>query len=107
MNACNSLDDLFLQILNANRLRPGPEGAQPASRRRRMTPLLAMVPILFAAGHAGMAQQPPSPVTVFSPSSGATGVPLNFSLSWSAPSTATAYDLYFGTSPSPPFFAYT
>jgi hypothetical protein len=65
------------------------------------------VPILFAAGHAGMAQQPPSPVTVFSPSSGATGVPLNFSLSWSAPSTATAYDLYFGTSPSPPFFAYT
>jgi hypothetical protein len=37
-----------------------------------------------------------------SPANGATGVPLMPTLSWSASTGATSYDVYFGTSSSPP-----
>jgi len=50
---------------------------------------------------------PPAAVTVFSPAQGVTGVALNASLTWGAAGGATSYDVYFGTSPSPPFVANT
>jgi hypothetical protein len=43
------------------------------------------------------------PVTVFSPAQDATGVALTTLLTWGAVSGAVSYDVYFGTSPSPPF----
>jgi hypothetical protein len=42
-----------------------------------------------------------------SPPNGAVGVPLNAALRWMASYGATSYDVYFGTSPTPPFAAYT
>lgn len=45
----------------------------------------------------------PGPVTIFSPAQGATGVSLSTALIWGAVTGATSYDVYFGTSPSPPF----
>ncbi len=44
----------------------------------------------------------PTPPTLLSPSDGATGVSLNPTLSWSAWSGATSYDVYFGTPYPPP-----
>jgi uncharacterized repeat protein (TIGR03803 family) len=46
---------------------------------------------------------PPSAPTLSSPANRATGVSLTPSLSWNAASGATSYDVYFGTSPTPPF----
>ena len=39
---------------------------------------------------------PPGPVTIFSPSQGATGVSLTPTLSWAPATGATSYDIYFG-----------
>ncbi len=48
-------------------------------------------------------QAPPVPV-LMSPVNGATGVPLNVSLTWnSTPSFVDVYDVYFGTSSTPPY----
>jgi hypothetical protein len=47
--------------------------------------------------------QAPSPVTTFSPAQGATGVSLTPALTWTAATGATSYDVYFGTSATPPF----
>lgn len=44
---------------------------------------------------------PPGPVTAFSPAQGATGVSLTPTLTWTAVSGVTSYDVYFGTSPTP------
>jgi subtilisin family serine protease len=44
---------------------------------------------------------PPAPV-LLSPASGATGVSTTTSVSWSASSGATSYDVYFGTASTPP-----
>ncbi len=49
----------------------------------------------------------PSPVTVFSPAQGATGVSTTPTLTWGAAALAASYDVYFGTSPIPPFVANT
>ncbi|HLJ51196.1 MAG TPA: hypothetical protein VKU01_34545 [Bryobacteraceae bacterium] len=46
---------------------------------------------------------PPSAVTVFTPSQGASGVGLNTALTWGAASGATSYDVYFGPANPPPF----
>jgi len=50
---------------------------------------------------------PLPPPTLISPANGATGVSLAPALSWSAASGATSYDVYFGTSFSPPLAANT
>ena len=42
-------------------------------------------------------------VTLSAPANGATGVSVTTMLSWSAASMATSYDVYFGTSATPPF----
>jgi Viral BACON domain len=44
----------------------------------------------------------PAPPTLVSPANGATAVSLTPLLSWSASSGATSYDVYFGTSATPP-----
>jgi hypothetical protein len=49
---------------------------------------------------------PPAPVDLV-PSNGAVGISTNATLSWTAVNGATSYDIYFGTSPSPPFLANT
>ena len=46
---------------------------------------------------------PPPCATTPSPANGATGVNTLTSLSWAAAAGATSYDVYFGTSPAPPF----
>jgi sugar lactone lactonase YvrE len=43
------------------------------------------------------------PVTLSAPANGATGVSVTSMLSWSAATQATSYDVYFGTSATPPF----
>ncbi len=69
----------------------------------------------FDSGHAGAiwasliltfksAGAVPGQVTLTSPSSGATGQSTTPTLSWSASSNATSYDLYLGTSNSPPVY---
>ncbi len=45
--------------------------------------------------------QPPGTPGNLAPANGVTGVPLTPSLTWSAASNATSYDVYFGTSSSP------
>lgn len=45
----------------------------------------------------------PAAATLSSPASGATGVAASTTLSWSATSGATSYDVYFGTATSPAF----
>jgi hypothetical protein len=50
---------------------------------------------------------PPAAVTNFSPPQGATGVSLTLILSWGAAAGATSYDIYFGTSTTPPFVGNT
>ncbi len=47
--------------------------------------------------------QAPAAVTIFSPAQGATGVSLTPTLTWTAATGATSYDIYFGTSPTAPF----
>ena len=44
----------------------------------------------------------PSPVTIFAPANGATGVSPSVTLTWGASSGATSYDVYLGTSSPPP-----
>jgi len=44
----------------------------------------------------------PPPVTTFSPSQGATGVSTTASVTWGAVTGATSYNVYLGTTPSPP-----
>ncbi len=44
----------------------------------------------------------PSPVTVVTPVSGTTNVPLNTTLTWQAPAGATSYNVSFGTTNPPP-----
>jgi len=46
-------------------------------------------------------------VTLLSPSNGATAQSVTPTLSWTSSSGATSYDLYLGTSSSPPFYANT
>lgn len=50
---------------------------------------------------------PPGPVTVFSPAQGASGVVLTPALIWGSVAGATSYDVYLGTSPTPPFVTNT
>ena len=45
---------------------------------------------------------PPSSPILVSPANGATGVSLTPTLSWNTSSGATSYNVYFGTSPTPP-----
>src|ERR1051326_5450434 len=47
--------------------------------------------------------QPPAPVVIFSPAQGATAVSVTTMVTWGASAGATNYDVYFGTTPSPPF----
>ena len=47
----------------------------------------------------------PAAPTGLSPANGATGVWLTPTLSWAASTWAGSYDIYFGTSTSPPFVA--
>ena len=49
----------------------------------------------------------PGPVTVFSPPQGASNVSLVPALTWTAAAGAASYDIYFGTSSSPPYVAST
>jgi M6 family metalloprotease-like protein len=49
------------------------------------------------------APQPPNAPSTPSPGDSATSVPINSLLSWTAGAGATWYDVYFGTSPAPPF----
>ena len=50
----------------------------------------------------------PGPVTVFSPPQGASNVSLVPALTWTASRlSAASYDIYFGTSSSPPYVAST
>jgi hypothetical protein len=44
----------------------------------------------------------PTCASLSAPSNGATGRPLNQVISWAATATATGYDVYFGTSATPP-----
>jgi hypothetical protein len=44
----------------------------------------------------------PTCASLSAPSNGATNRPLNQVISWGATATATGYDVYFGTSPTPP-----
>jgi len=53
------------------------------------------------------AGQLPAAVTIFSPGEGAAGVPLTTSLTWGAATGATSYDVYFGTSTTPPYVTNT
>ncbi len=53
----------------------------------------------FTVNQAGA---PPAAPTLVSPTNGATAVALTPSLSWSASSLATSYDVYFGISATPP-----
>jgi hypothetical protein len=46
---------------------------------------------------------PPPSVVLDSPKNGATGISRTPTLRWSVSKGATSYDVYFGTSPSPPF----
>jgi hypothetical protein len=50
---------------------------------------------------------PPPGVTLSSPANGATGVPTSVGLTWLAASGATSYDVYFGTSSTPPLVTNT
>jgi subtilisin family serine protease len=59
-----------------------------------------------ASGTASFTTQAVAPV-LLSPGNGAAGVPLTSALSWSASPGAASYDVYFGTSPSPPLAANT
>ena len=53
----------------------------------------------FTVNQAGL----PSPPVLSSPTNGAVAVSLTPALMWSGSSGATSYDVYFGTSPTPPF----
>jgi len=53
---------------------------------------------------AAASTAPPSAPTAVSPANGATGVSVEADLAWSS-SGATSYDVYFGTSSSPPAYA--
>jgi Putative binding domain, N-terminal len=53
----------------------------------------------FTVNQAGA---PPAAPTLVSPANGATAVSLTPLLTWSASSLATSYDIYFGTSATPP-----
>jgi hypothetical protein len=45
---------------------------------------------------------PPPCATLISPTNNSTGININQTLSWNSVSTATSYDVYFGTNSSPP-----
>ena len=45
---------------------------------------------------------PPPCATLVSPTNSSTGVNINQTISWNSVSTATSYDVYFGTNSSPP-----
>src|SRR5208283_102475 len=55
----------------------------------------------------GLFPPPPAAPELVSPDSGTTGISLTPALSWNAASGATSYDVYFGTSPSPPMVTNT
>jgi hypothetical protein len=55
----------------------------------------------------GLFGPPPSAPVLASPGNGATGVSLMPALSWTAASGAISYDVYFGTSPTPPLVTNT
>ena len=50
----------------------------------------------------GLLGPPPAAPVLVSPANGSTGVSLTPALSWTAASGAISYDVYFGTSPTPP-----
>lgn len=56
----------------------------------------------FLSLYAGASTAPGAPVLT-SPSNGATGVPATPTLSWTASTNATSYDVYFGATSSPAF----
>ena len=62
---------------------------------------------IFTVTEAGLSGSAPPAVTIFSPGQGATGVSVNSLLTWGAVSGATSYDVYLGTSVSPPFVTNT
>ncbi len=51
------------------------------------------------------ATTPPGCATGLIPANAATNIPKNTTLSWTAPSSAISYDVYFGTSPGAPMVA--
>jgi hypothetical protein len=55
----------------------------------------------------GLVGPPPAAPVLVSPGNGATGVSLTPALSWNAASGATSYNVFFGTSPSPPLVTNT
>jgi FG-GAP-like repeat len=55
----------------------------------------------------GLFGQPSAAPTLVSPDNGATGISLTPVLSWNAVTGAASYDVYFGTSPSPPLVTNT
>ncbi len=64
-------------------------------------------PVPVDVSYGAIAPNPPGPVTLLTPSSAATGLDTNASLTWAAASGATSYDIMFGTSSPPPVFAST
>ena len=51
-----------------------------------------------------VAPAPPQPPPLVSPANGATGVSISILLNWNKIAFATSYDVYIGTTPSPPFW---
>jgi hypothetical protein len=62
--------------------------------------------VIFSFRTISCSSSPPAP-SGLSPANNATGVSVRQSLSWSASSGASSYDVYFGTTPDPPFVANT
>ena len=65
------------------------------------------VPVFGANAPSPSGSSLPGPVTVFSPAQDARGVSITPILNWGAAAGATSYDLYFGTSTTPPFVTTT
>jgi hypothetical protein len=77
----------------------------PNNGSSQQTATLTIGTQLVSVTQAGTAALPAPALA--SPANGAAGVSLTSTLSWSASSGATSYDVYFGTSPTPALLANT